>query len=211
MEKNNLKIKKYPSKSAGSLLVDDIPIVHENLQVKDIEKILTNKKNKFSTINYIYIINSKNILTKVVSIKELFRSPKNILAKNLNKLKIVFVSPYTDKEKVSMLALKHSLKAVPVINKKKEFLGVVSSDTILQILYDESTENLFKLSGVTFSAPYQNKIFFLPLYTSLKHRLPWLIFGLLGGLLMAGVVSYFENFLTKNIILATFIPLIIYV
>lgn len=203
-------IKKYPKKSAGSLMINDVPIVDENISVKEIEKILTNKKNVFSTINYIYIINSKKQLVKVISIKELFRSPKNLLAKNLDTLKIIYVSPYTDKEKVSMLALKHSLKAVPVINKYKEFLGVVPSDAILQTLYDESTENLLKLSGVTLNTPYQHKIFSLPLIISLKHRLPWLIIGLIGGLLMAGVVTYFENFLAVNIILASFIPLIIY-
>ncbi len=206
----NLKIKKYPLSSAGRLIVTDIPVINENLRIKNIKKILTKEANNFSTINYVYIVNQEKKLTKVISIKELFRFPENILAKNLPSIKIITVSPYTDKEKVAMLALKYSLKAVPVINREKKFLGIVPSDTILQILQDEATENLLRLGGVTLSSPYQHKIFSLPLLTSLKHRLPWLVVGLLGGLLMAGVVGFFENFLAKNIILAAFIPLIIY-
>lgn len=46
--------------------------------------------------------------------------------------------------------------------------------------------------------------------TSVKHRLPWLILGLIGGIIASHIVSSFEEVLQKNIILAAFIPLIVY-
>jgi len=50
----------------------------------------------------------------------------------------------------------------------------------------------------------------LSLWQSLTHRLPWLLIGLFGGLLTAKIVGLFEHTLQQNIILAAFIPLIVY-
>jgi magnesium transporter len=200
----------YKKNTAGSLMVNNVPIVDKNISVNEVEEKLIKYINNFSTINYIYIVNKQKKLIKVVSIKELFRSDKNIIVKNLPSSKLITVLANTNKEIVSTLALNHSLKAVPVVNKEKILLGIVPSDAILQILQDKATEDLLKISGVTLTAPYKNKIFSLSLFSSLKHRLPWLIFGLLGGFIMALTVGYFEDFLSQNIILAAFIPLILY-
>lgn len=51
----------------------------------------------------------------------------------------------------------------------------------------------------------------IPVSKSVLHRLPWLVIGLFGGLLAAQVVGYFESTLKSNLILATFIPLIVYI
>jgi len=47
--------------------------------------------------------------------------------------------------------------------------------------------------------------------TSVRHRLPWLVLGLLGGLLAAQIIGAFETTLTKNLLLASFIPLVVYI
>ena len=45
---------------------------------------------------------------------------------------------------------------------------------------------------------------------SVGHRIPWLFIGLVGGLLAAGIINRFETILQKNLILAAFIPLVVY-
>jgi len=50
----------------------------------------------------------------------------------------------------------------------------------------------------------------IPIFRSIKHRLPWLILGLVGGMLGAGIVNQFEGLLSRYLILASFIPLIVY-
>lgn len=202
--------KKYSQDSAGSLMISDVPIVKDNASVAEMENLLNNDINNFSTINYIYVINQVEKLIGAISIKDLFGSPKNMLAKDLISVELISVLPGTDKERVAMLALENSLKAVPVVDKHGFLLGVVSSDDILKILHDESLENLLRLSGVSQTTPYEANIFSFSIIKSLKNRLPWLIVGLLGGLLAAFVVSSFENVLNKNIILASFIPLVVY-
>ena len=51
----------------------------------------------------------------------------------------------------------------------------------------------------------------LRVLTSVRHRLPWLILGLLGGLLAAQIITNFEEILSRNLLLASFIPLVVYI
>lgn len=202
--------KKYKKDSAGFLMIDDVPVVKDSFNIGEMEDLLNKSINNFSTINYIYVISQENKLIGTISIKDLFGSPKEMLAKDLISSELVSVTPNVDKERVSMLALEKNLKAIPVIDDNGFLLGVVPNDIILKILYDESTENLLHFGGVFRDTSYETNIFSFSLLKSLKTRLPWLIVGLLGGLFSAFVVSNFEEVLNKNIILASFIPLVVY-
>jgi magnesium transporter len=122
---------------------------------------------------------------------------------------LITARAYTDQEKVAFLALRYNLKAIPVVDKNNRFLGVVASDDILRILDNEAIEDILSFGGVWHRGPYDD-IFNIPLLRSIKHRLPWLILGLLGGILAAGIINRFEGILAQNLILAAFIPLIVY-
>ena len=205
----NKKIK-YLKDSAGDVMVTNVPIVSVDIKVSEVIKLLDEKINDFSTINYIYIIDHSDKLVGAISIKDLYGSHKEMKAKDLISSDLVSVGPDVDKEKVAMLAIEKNLKAVPVVDEHGFLLGVVSSDDILTILHQESLENLLRLGGVVQEAPYEANVFSFSLLKSLKNRLPWLIVGLLGGILAAFIVSSFEEVLNKNIILASFIPLVVY-
>jgi len=207
---NKLKIKKYPPEAAINFVVTDVPQINHNLTIKEVRKMLIKKINKFSTINYIYVLDDDKKLIGAFSIKELFHLNDSTEIKNIDLNPLVYVFRRTNKVRAAMLSLKKSLKAIPVVDKDKIFLGVIPSDSIQKILYDEQTQQLLKLSGISHPESYTKNIFSTPLIKSLKQRLPWLVIGLAGGMLAAGVVGQFEEVLNKNIILAAFIPLLVY-
>jgi magnesium transporter len=207
MEKSQEK--NYPPESAGRLMIKDVPCLSDAATVADAEKLLFQKIQNFNTINYLYILSQAEKLKGVISVKELFRSPRSTPIKKLLPPETISVHPHTDQERVALLALKNQLKAVPVVDQKNKFLGIITHDTLLNILNSEASEDIFHLGGVTHQSDHDD-IFHLSLLTSLWHRLPWLILGLLGGMLAAGVVHLFETVLAQNLILAAFIPLIVY-
>lgn len=110
---------------------------------------------------------------------------------------LVVAHPHTDRERVAYLALKHNIKAVPIIDKQDCFLGVIPADAIMRILDSEAVENLLRLGGVSYGSTFDN-IFTLSLFKSLKHRLPWLILGLGGGILASKIVHSFEDVLVQK-------------
>jgi len=207
--RSNLKLKEggHKSKSAARLMTDNIPVLFADEDIARALKLL--KKKHFESINYLYIVDHENILLGAVSIKEIFRQAKETLLGSLIVDKLISVRLTTKAEAVANLALKYNIKSVPVIDAKGKLLGVVLSDAILEIAYYELQDDLSRLAGLN---SLENSYAANPssILASLKNRLPWLIVGLFGGFLISKIISSFENMLAVNVILAAFIPLIVY-
>ena len=202
--------KKYPKNTAGALMTDKVPIAFLSATISDLEKYLKKKKDKLESINYIYTTDEFGFLKGAISIKEVFRQGKERKLNELIAGKMIIVGPYTKAEQVANTALKHNIKSVPVVDREGKFLGVVLSDTILEIAYREIQEDLSRLAGIENpELSHDNEK--ISIFASFKHRLPWLIIGLFGGFLMSKTITSFETTLAENLILASFIPLIVYI
>ena len=199
--------KKYPIESAGRKMIKAVPIAYSDQRILDIKNMLFEKMKELETINYIYVINKKEELIGVFSVKEIFRNPEQRKVREIAEQNIIKVRPYADQEKIVILALKNNLKSIPVVDKNNKFLGVVPSDIILDVLYSENVEDFLKMAGI--NSPLQKILKGSPLYL-FKIRIPWLVLGLLGGILGATLITFFETPLRENFILASFIPLILY-
>lgn len=199
----------YKPESAGRLINKNVPIALKNYSIGDIEKILITGDFTFEHINYIYIVEENKKLIGVISIKELFRAPKNTLAIDFFKRDLITVRTHTDQERVALLAIKHNLKEVPVVSKVGKFIGVVPFDEILKIIDTEGVEDVLRMGGIYHKGKLDN-ILHLTTFESIKHRLPWLLFGLGGGFCVAGIIKSFENIISQNLILTAFIPLVVY-
>lgn len=200
----------FSNESAGKLMTTNVPIASPDNIIRTVEEYLLKNVKKLESINYVYVVGKTGTLEGVISIKEIFRQPKNKKISEVMFKNLIVVHPHTDQERVAHLALKNNIKSVPVIDKNKKFLGTVLSDTILNIINNEFQEDIAHLAGVNHSGLNIDDVTTLSLFSSLKHRLPWLIIGLLGGLLAAQIIGLFENTLAENMILAAFIPLIVY-
>ena len=197
----------YPPESAGRRMVYNVPTALSGEKISHIRKRLFEKGEDFETLNYIYILDKDNKLIGALSLKAVFQKTEEAKIEDLMVKEPVTVRPSTDQERVAILALKHNLKAIPVVNKENIFLGVVPSDVILEILHSENVEDMLRFAGISKRNTVLTKV---PVSIMAKLRLPWLIFGLLGGLLAAQIVSFFEGALTVHFVLAAFIPLIVY-
>jgi len=200
--------KKLPLESAGRRMIKAVPLAYPESSILDIKNMLFREIKEMETINYIYVIDKERKLMGVFSIKEIFRKPQYTKAKEIMRREIIKVRPYTDQERVAILALKNNLKAVPVVDKEGKFLGVIPSDIILDILHSENIEDFLKTAG--FHGPVQKTLEGSFLFLA-KVRIPWLILGLFGGIFAAQIVDFFETPLKSHFILAAFIPLIVYI
>ncbi len=210
--RNSRKNKKYNSlhgKFAEDLMTSNVPTVHIDAKVVDVENLLIRSIKKFDSVHYVYVLNDEHILKGVISVKEIFRLTKTAKVKEKMIRKVVSVRSNALKQHIVYLALKHNIISIPVVDKDNHFLGAVPSNTILKILDNHSVENIFRFGGLSHFGAVDD-INHISLRTSLKHRLPWLILGLVGGLLSAQIVQGFEETLSTNLILAAFIPLIVY-
>jgi magnesium transporter len=124
---------------------------------------------------------------------------------------VIAVRPHTHQERAALLALEHSLKAIPVTDKDGKLLGVVPSDVILTILHSEHVHDTLLSAGISPSSDPAATLLKAPATTHFRRRLPWLLVGLAGGVFAAGVVSAFHASLEAQIVLASFIPVVVYI
>lgn len=191
------------------LIIRNVPVFNEKETVSNVFRKIVKDAVKYNTLDYIYIIDDYKHLVGVISIKEIFKSPKSTSLNFFKNKKVISVRIHTEQERVAMFALKYNIKAVPVVDKEDIFLGIVTYDEILKIMHKEGVDNILRFGGIL-STNTQDDIFTLPLLTSIKHRLPWLVLGLIGGILAAVIVGSFEKVISYNLILAAYIPLIVY-
>jgi magnesium transporter len=201
---------KYPHDSAGNILTTEIPVFKPTTTVGEIKTSIVDGKQDYESINYIYIVDNDSKLAGVLSIKDIFRNDEKKHASEMMSTEVVYAHPYTNQEKVSMLSLKHKLKAIPILDKDRNFMGVVTSDTILQVMHEELSEDLLKFVGMHTHKAKHDDIMSLSVKDSLLHRLPWILIGLFGGILIAETMGFFEDTLQEHIILAAFVPLMVY-
>jgi len=208
--KNNSSWSSFPREAAVHILTDKVPMVLEGESIGAIENLLLKSIEVFENINYIYVIDTRKVLKGVLSVKELFRISKNMPIVRVMKKNLVTVGPRTHRAQVAILAIQHNLKNIPVVDKLGVFLGVVPSDIILNVLHQKGIEDVLRSEGIL---KHDSARDFITASTGqhFKKRLPWLFIGLLGGFLAAIIVGFFEDILSQMILLAAFIPSVVYI
>jgi magnesium transporter len=200
----------FKPKTAGKLMGVGFPKITQSHTIGDARVLVSSKVQSFASIDYIFVVDRQNKLEGVISIKELFRFSESKKIGEIMTKKITTIRASTDQERIAYTALKHNLKSLPVVDKDGVLLGIVSSDTILKTLYHEMQEDILRFAGVHRKESIDN-VMEMPVWTLYKHRIPWLLIGTIGGLLASGVINYFDQTLEENLILASFIPLVVYV
>jgi magnesium transporter len=120
------------------------------------------------------------------------------------------VAPETDLEAVARRAAQHRRRSVAVVDAGGAFVGLVPPDRLLQVLELEHEEDLARLGGFLSRASAARTAAEEAVPRRLWHRLPWLALGLLGAMGSAAVVGAFEEDLRREVLLALFVPAVVY-
>jgi magnesium transporter len=200
----------YPKHCAATHMVPNVPLVSPTDTVSDVEMLLEQHASSFATINYIYVVDVEHRLLGVVSIKEIFSKAREVQMGAIAQKNVVTVSPDTAREHVALVSINAGIKAVPVVDASGHFVGVVTGSQIIAILHSKSIEDTLTHAGsVHFDNPRQT-ILTGSVWLHIRKRLPWLIAGLGGGLVGAVIVRAFEQTLAEQLLVAAFIPTVIY-
>ncbi len=194
----------FPPGTAGRDMVSQIPIFLGNALVSDVKKHFIKHALEYKTLNYLYIVDASHHLLGVTSVKELLQAKGGSKLSSIMKKTIVSVNPLDTVPHVALLALRHNLKMLPIVDHKKRLVGAFSSQKLLDILNKEFGNDLLRLSGV--SVP--RKHFHFQQVKIIYSRLPWMLIGMFGGLLTGLIIGAFKSSIEAIVLLAVFIPVI---
>jgi magnesium transporter len=194
-----------------SKMCTQFPMIPMGSTIGDVEKMLSLKAHTFETIDYIYVVDKGNTLKGVVSVKQVFSiKDQETKVEDVMKGDLVTVTPDTDNEGIVYLALSHGLKALPVVDDENHLVCIVPYDEILKTFNQEVKKNIFHFGGLFHKVGKEYTSINSSASVMMRSRLPWLIVGVLGGTMAASVVTSFEEILSKFLVLAAFIPVLVY-
>jgi magnesium transporter len=158
----------------------------------------------------VYVTDSAGRLLGVVPLARLLAAPADRPVGELMTADPPCVQPGHDQEQVALLAIRHGLTSVPVVDDASRFLGVVPGRVLLGVLWREHTEDVHRLAGVLRDGEQLHAAAEAAPRWRVVRRLPWLLVGLLGGALATAVMARFERVLEARVAVAFFIPAIVY-
>jgi magnesium transporter len=120
------------------------------------------------------------------------------------------VMPGVDQEVAAWRAVKHEESALAVVDAQGRFVGLIPPHRLLAVLLSEHEEDLTRLGGFIKNASLARNTSEEAVPRRFWHRMPWLLLGLAGAILAADIVGWFETQLKEQVILAFFIPGIVY-
>src|SRR6187401_936432 len=98
---------------------------------------------------------------------------------------------------------KYDLESVPVVNVQGQLVGRITIDDVVDVITEQADEDRQLMSGISENVEEDDSV-----WRNTRARLPWLLIGILGGLMNAKFMGLFESELARITAIAFFTPLI---
>ena len=179
--------------TAGALMAKELVSVNESLSVINCVREMRKQAKEVTRVHSIYVTNSKNKLLGRLSLKDLLTANTKAKVKDIYIPNVDFVNVNEDVNEVANIMSKYDLEAIPVVNDKKQLLGRITIDDVLDIIKEEAEKDYQLAAGISKEVEANDNIFQLT-----RARLPWLFLGLIGGLGSVFILKDFEEIMIKS-------------
>ena len=187
---------KYPENSAGSIMTAEFVDLKKYMSVREafarIRKIGEDKE----TIYVCYVTSAKRKLEGVVTVKDLLLSDDDVILEDIMDTNVIYAhtTDAGEEGEVSEMISNYDLIAIPVVDKEGCLVGIVTVDDIIDVMEQETTEDIEKMAGITPSDKPYSRTSVVDIW---KNRIPWLMFLMLSA-----------TFTATQVALASFMPML---
>jgi len=201
-----LKLLGYDEGSVGRLMTPDYLAIKENQNCQEVLAAIRQRGQATETLNWLFVIDDKGILIDDINIKDfLVVDPGTRVSQIMDRQFLALNVNDSEKNAINIFR-NHSRYALPVTDNNGVLLGIVTLDDVLRLAESEGTREIQKIGGSeALDEPYTTISF----GRLIRKRAGWLIILFLGEMLTATAMGHFEGEISKAVVLALFIPLII--
>ena len=178
----------YQENTAGGLMAKELVKVEENLSVLKCLNEMRSQAEEVTRVHSIYVVDEYNILKGRLSLKDLITANSRAIVKDIYIPQVDAVTVDQPGEEVADIMSKYDLEAIPVVDNKKQLMGRITIDDIVDLIKEEAEKDYQLAAGISNDVEANDGIFELT-----KARLPWLFLGLLGGLGGVFILQDFEK------------------
>ncbi|MDU6266249.1 MAG: magnesium transporter [Anaerocolumna aminovalerica] len=194
----------YSEDSAGSIMTVEFIELHPTMTVKQALDKIRKVGIDSETVYTCYVV-VKHKLLGIVSAKDLMIRDSETLISDLMKDNYVSIKTTDDRETAANLFRKYGLLAIPVVDSEGCIVGIVTFDDAIDVLTDETTEDMQKMAAMTANDdPYLKT----SVWKHAKHRIPWLLILMFSATITGSIISNYEAAFAIIPLLVSFIPML---
>ena len=196
----------YEAGTAGRIMTPELISLKEHLTVGQTLERIRQLANSSEIIYYLYVTDYALRLAGIVSLRDLVISQPDKPIGEIMTREVIFVHTDTDQEEVARLIQRYDFLALPVVDREKRLVGIVTVDDVIDILQAETTEDIYAVGGGVQSSG--DNYFQISLLKVARKRVVWLLVLLVTNTVTGAIITAEEDILQKVVKLAAFIPLL---
>jgi magnesium transporter len=197
------RLLRYDQKTAGGRMTTHVVTVRDTATVAEALEDIRRQAETVSEFYQVFVLDREGRLVGVLPFKDLVISRPARKVREFMAPADVSVRPEADQEEVARLLGRYNLPSLPVVDDRGRLLGRITFDDVIDVVEDESTEDLLRFGGVSageaLAATWREAV---------RSRLPWLYLNLLTAFLAGGVVYLFQGTVQRTVALAVWMPII---
>lgn len=197
------RLLEFPSDSAGGLMTTEVAKLPIGITAGEAIERIRQLHEELEDLSYVYVVDDQDRLAGVVSFRDLvFKRP----GAGLDEVMVtdpVSVVVTADREEVNDLVQQYHLFAIPVVDADGRLVGVVTTETAMESIQDEASEDFAAAMGAGLEENVRSSV-----RSSVKARLPWIAFDVLISTSVVLAVSRFQPVLDNFVVLAALMPLV---
>ncbi|MFT3705435.1 MAG: magnesium transporter [Agriterribacter sp.] len=204
--KVTLSLLGYAEGSVGRLMTPDYIAVHEHWTVEEVLQEIRKEGKHMETIDVVYVVNENDEFIDDIRIREIILSRPDKIVSEIIDRRFIVLHVNDSQEEANNIFKMNNRVALPVVDDNNILVGIVTIDDMLWVANEEFSENMQRMGGTeALDEPYLE----IPLFKLFRKRVGWLVILFIGEMLTATAMSFFEDEISKAIVLALFVPLII--
>ena len=195
----------YEQNTAGRIMTPEYVSLKERFTVTQAIDRIRSLADETETVYYLYVTDAARRLTGILSLRDLVTAYPNQTIGEIMTRDVVSVSTDTDQEEVARIIQRYDFIAAPVVDAEHRLVGIITVDDIIDILEEETTEDIYSLGGVQSG---REDYFQTNLLTVARRRVVWLFVLLFTNTVTGSIINSQQELLQQVIVLASFIPLL---
>ncbi len=198
----------YKDDTAGSIMTPEFIDLQENKTVASCLKRIRRLGEDVETINILYVTDHSRVLKGVLSIRDLLLADEEVKVGEIMNENVVFAETNTDQEEIARLFKQYDFLALPIVDKEKRLVGIVTIDDVIEVIEEESTEDISKMAATT---PNEKPYLKTSSFRLWLNRAPWLMLLMISATFTGLIISKNESLLSSGIygiLLTACIPMI---
>jgi magnesium transporter len=194
---------RYEENVAGGLMAKELIKVRDHWTVVQCIDEIRKQAENVDKFYAVYVVNDRDVLVGRVSLKDLVLSDARKIVSDICERDITSVETYLSDLEVADIMRKYDLESVPVVNVQGQLVGRITIDDVVDVITEQAEEDRQLMSGISEDVEEDDSV-----WRNTRARLPWLLIGMVGGLMNAKFMGLFEAEISRITAIAFFIPLI---